>query len=237
MKDKRYQRQEGISGWDSEAQSSLENATVFIAGLGGLGNPVSMYLAAAGIGCLRICDNDRVELSNLNRQILYTENDIGRPKTDCTIKRISEFNSITKLESLTASINEENIGNLAGNADILVDCLDNKDTRDVLNRFAVENKLPLVHAGVNGLSGQLSFIHSPETPCMNCIYQDLKEVGPVSVLGAVAGTIGALQALEVIKYFTGTGDLLKNRLLIMDGGSMTFHETQIDKKPDCQVCS
>lgn len=237
MNNKRYQRQEGISGWDSEAQSRLENATVFIAGLGGLGNPVSLYLAAAGAGCLRICDNDRVELSNLNRQVLYSENDIGKLKADCTGERIAAFNGNTKLESLTASIDKEQIGILAGNADILVDCLDNAETRSVLNRYAVENSIPLVHAGVYGLSGQLSFIHTPETPCLNCIYQDLKDEGKVSVLGAAAGTIGALQALEVIKYITGTGDLLKNRLLIMDGGSMTFHETRIEKINDCPVCS
>ncbi len=236
MGQKRYQRQIGLHGWDQHSQSLLGKATVFVAGLGGLGSPVALYLAAAGVGCLRICDNDRVEASNLNRQVLYTEQDIGRTKTDCARDKIARLNGRVRLETLPEKIKPERMKDLVGDAGIIVDCLDNLNARMVLNRFAVENRLPLVHAGVNGWSGQLSFILPPLTPCLNCLYEGVDEPGKEPVLGAAAGILGSLQAMEVIKFITGTGELLLNRLLIMDGESMSFHETTIQKKPDCRVC-
>jgi adenylyltransferase/sulfurtransferase len=233
----RYIRQLDIPGWGGEGQERLGKATVFIAGLGGLGSPAALYLAAAGTGCLRICDADRVEISNLNRQVLYTGKDIGKTKSGAARERIGGLNNDIKIIPLQKTIEEENLGGLVGEAEILVDCLDNYHTRKILNQYAVENQIPLVHAGVQGMSGQLSFIRTPGTPCLRCVYNDMDESRPEPVVGAIAGMLGSLQALEVIKYLTGIGDLLKGRMLMIDGENLACHEINLIKKTDCPVCS
>jgi adenylyltransferase/sulfurtransferase len=233
----RYIRQLDIPGWGLEGQERLGRSTVFIGGLGGLGSSTALYLAAAGIGCLRICDTDQVEISNLNRQVLYTVQDLGKPKSGSAMERIGGLNNEIDIIPLQEEIKQANVDGLVGDAEILVDCLDNFHTRKILNRYAVYNHLPLVHAGVLGMSGQLSFIHPPGTPCLKCVYKEMDEPQPEPVVGAIAGVLGSLQALETIKFLTGMGETLEGRMLMIDGMSLTCHEIRLLKNPDCPVCS
>jgi len=232
----RYTRQMIISGWGEEGQERLKNSTVFVAGAGGLGSPASIYLAAAGVGTIRICDNGEPELSNLNRQILHSEADIGINKALSSKESIKALNPNVLVEPLTEMIKEDTVENLVGEADIIVDCLDNFETRHVLNEFAVKKSMPFVHAGIHGLSGQLTFMHSPETPCLSCVFPGVvpKEVFPV--VGVTPGIIGTIEAAEAIKWIVGIGENLKNKLLIWDGDTMDFQKVEIKKDPDCRIC-
>lgn len=237
MEKERYRRQKNLYGWDDGVQERLGQSRVFIAGLGGLGGPASLYLAAAGIGRLKICDPDTVQASNLNRQVLYTEEDIGKSKSACAAERLGQLNSEIIIRSFAESVSMENVSELAGDSDLILDCLDNYKGRTVLNRFALQNGIPLIHAGVIGISGQISFLNPPHTPCLKCIYPEEPESGETPVLGAAAGIIGTLQSMDAIKYLSGTGRVLKNKMLIIDGETMTFHETRIERNPECEVCA
>lgn len=236
MENERYSRQRNLYGWDDQAQEKLGQATVFVAGLGGLGSPATLYLAAAGIGNLILCDADTVQLSNLNRQVLYRERDIGREKAVCAEERLGELNSSTRIDAHAEKMDAGNVAQLVADADIMLDCLDNFEGRKVLNDFSLQSGTPLVHAGVTGLNGQVSFLSPPLTPCLKCIYPDDPVDVESPVLGAVAGLIGTVQAMEAIKDITGTGQVLKNRMLILDGESMSLHEAIIERNPECEVC-
>ncbi len=232
----RYSRQTILDSWTTETQEKLLKATVFIAGAGGLGSPVAYYLAAAGIGTLRICDSDVVDVSNLNRQILHSQADIGRGKTESAREKLERLNPDIRIIPLTARIDDDSISELVADAQIMVDCLDNFDTRYVLNRFSVRMRVPFVHAGVYGLSGQLSFISPPDTPCLACIIPKAPQKTVVPVLGATAGIMGALEALEVVKFLTGTGSVLKHKLLFFDGSACSMDTLALSRNPDCPVC-
>jgi adenylyltransferase/sulfurtransferase len=233
----RYNRQIILPEWGEEGQRKIKQATVFIAGAGGLGSPVAIYLAVAGIGCLRICDSGEPELSNLNRQILHTDDDIGKKKVYSARETLSKLNPHVKIISLPEKIKRENISQLVANSQIIIDCLDNFETRYILNDHAVETGLPFIHAGVYGMSGQMTFIHSPETPCLQCIFPNPAPPEIFPVVGATPGVIGSLEALEVLKYLTGKEETcLKNRLLIWEGDIGNFEEISIQKNPSCPVC-
>jgi adenylyltransferase/sulfurtransferase len=197
---------------------------------------VSFYLAAVGVGCLRICDSQTLELSNLNRQILYNETDVGYSKADRAKRQLMLRNSEIEIVACEQIIGPDTVADLVADADIIVDCLDNYASRVILNAFAVERGLPLVHGGVTQWFGQLTFIHSPQTPCLCCLFPELKDKGVSPIVGAAAGVIGSLQAVEVLKYLVGCGELLKNRMLYWTGETMQFYERDIRKSPDCPVC-
>lgn len=233
---KRYTRQIMFPQWGENAQKRIKAATVFIAGAGGLGSSVAVYLAAAGIGCIRICDFDSVELTDLNRQILHSDNDIGKPKVWSASKTISRINPHVRTVPLFEKISKENISELVGEASIVVDCLDNFDTRFVINEYVVRNGLPFVHGGVYWMTGQITFIHPPETPCLQCLFPTVPSTGTFPIIGAAPGVIGCLQALEVLKFLSGTGTMLKNRLLIWEGDLGNFEEIRVEKNPNCGVC-
>ena len=232
----RYSRQILISGFEKIGQEKLKNATVFIAGAGGLGSSCSMYLAAAGVGDIKICDFDKTVLSNLNRQILHNESKIGINKAVSAKVTLAKINQNVNVEAIEEKITEKNICRLVGNSQIIIDCMDNFPTRFILNKCSKMKKIPLVHGSVYGLEGRLTFIKIPETPCLKCIYcyPPPKKVFPV--LGATPGIIGCLQAMETIKYIIGLGENMKGRFLIFDGKNMNFSETQILKNPKCPVC-
>jgi adenylyltransferase/sulfurtransferase len=239
----RYARQLVLPAWGEEAQLRLKAATVFVAGAGGLGSAAVLYLAAAGVGCIRVCDRDRVELSNLNRQILHAERGMGMRKPDSARKAVARLNRDVRVVPLAAEMTRKNVREMAGSADILLDCLDNVPSRRVLNQLSVDASLPLVHAGVRGLGGQLTFLHPPATACLACFLQessveDLPTMPPgaLPILGAVAGAMGCLQALEALKYLTGSGGLAENRIVFLDGETMKFEEVPISKNPSCTVC-
>jgi molybdopterin/thiamine biosynthesis adenylyltransferase len=233
---KRYARQMMIEGWGEETQAKLKRSTVFIAGAGGLGSPVSIYLAVAGIGNIRICDFDSPDWSNLNRQILHDHTRIGTNKAVSAKMTLERLNPDITVTAFTDKIVEENVDVLVGNAAIIVDCMDNFPTRFILNECAIRKKIPLVYGSIWGIDGRLSFIQSPETPCLRCIFPEAppKEVFPV--IGATPAVIGSLQALEAIKYLSGAGPNIKNQLLVWEGATADFKKFKIRKDPDCPSC-
>ena len=232
----RYHRQMLIPEWGEKGQVRLKEATVFIAGAGGLGSPLSIYLAVAGVGTLRICDFGEPELSNLNRQILHDDTRIGKNKADSARETLARLNPDITVVALREKITDASVETLVGDADIIVDCLDNFDTRHVLNRYAVRHCIPMVHAGVYGMNGQLLFIQPPETPCLLCMHAGSVPTSIFPIVGATAGVMGCLEALETIKYLTGVGSNLKGCLLIWDGTIMEFTKIPLKKLPDCPVC-
>jgi len=232
----RYKRQIMIEGWGTAGQQRLSAATVFIAGAGGLGSPVSMYLAAAGVGTLRICDCGEPELSNLNRQILHDDSRIGMNKAQSARQTLARVNPYVNVIALPDTITDQSIAGLASDAELIVDCLDNFETRHVLNRYAVRRRIPLVHGAIHGLNGQLGVFHTPHTPCLACIFppEVPKEVFPVA--GFTPGVIGTLQAAEIIKIILGLGSPLYGTLLMWDGAQADFQKIPICRSPDCPVC-
>jgi molybdopterin/thiamine biosynthesis adenylyltransferase len=232
----RYNRQMILPSWGEEAQRALKKSCVFIAGAGGLGSSVAFYLAAAGVGTLRICDSGEVELSNLNRQILHGEDRIGKNKALSAVRTLKAINPSVQVIPLTDTITGENVETLIGEARLVIDCLDNFQTRYILNDHAVKTGLPLVHAGVNGFCGQITFIHPPKTACLACLVAEAPPPETFPILGATAGAVGCLEALEALKYLTGTGQLLEGRLLFFDGETMQVQGVSFDKDPECRVC-
>ena len=232
----RYNRQMILPSWGQEAQAALKHSCVFVAGAGGLGSPVALYLAAAGVGTLRICDAGDVKLSNLNRQILHAEDRIGQNKALSAVQTLQAVNPAVQVIPLCDTITADNVASLVGEARLMVDCLDNFQTRYILNDHAVKTGLPLVHAGVNGFAGQIAFIHPPQTACLACLVTEAPPPETFPILGATAGTVGCLEALEALKYLTGTGELLEGRLLFFDGETMQVQEVRFDRDPECRVC-
>jgi len=232
----RYDRQIMIRGIGREGQERLKNANVFIAGAGGLGSPLSLYLAAAGVGHIKIADNDRVELSNLNRQILHWEEDIGKRKIDSAMDKLSRFNPDIKLEIIHDTINEENVSRMVDGFDAIADAMDNFPTRYVLNKAAVEKNIPFFHGAVSGLEGRAMTIIPGKTACLRCMYHGTSPAEKFPVIGVTPAIIASIQATEVIKYLVGMGDLLTDRLLIYDGMEMVFKEFKVRKNPECDHC-
>jgi adenylyltransferase/sulfurtransferase len=233
---KRYNRQIILQGWGDDAQIRVQQSLVFVAGAGGLGSAVCFYLAAAGVGTLTICDHGEVELSNLNRQIIHSNESQGNKKIDSAAERIANLNPHVHTVVSDRRIDENNISDLAGGSDIIVDCMDNFETRYILNTFAVKQGIPMVHAGVYGMAGQITFIDSPATPCLQCVFPEAPPPELFPVVGATVGVIGSLEALEVLKYLTGSGELLRNRLLLFEGDIMKFEELPLEKDGSCPVC-
>jgi len=232
----RYKRQIMMDEWGEAAQKKLKNATVFIAGAGGLGSPVSINLAVAGFGHIRICDFDSADLTNLNRQILHNKTRIGMNKAASAKQTLEELNDSIVVTAITEKIIEENIEALVGDADIIMDCMDNFPIRYLLNRTAIKKDIPLVHGSVWGLEGRLTFIKYPETPCLQCIFSEAPSKETFPIVGATTSVIGALEALEAIKFITGIGENIKNKLLVWDGTYMDFKKYKVFKNPECPVC-
>lgn len=231
----RYDRQIMIKGFGEKGQKKLKSTTALIAGAGGLGSPVSIYLAVAGIGKLRIVDNDQVELSNLNRQILYQAKDIGKSKGDVAKKKIRKYNRDIEVETIKKKITDGNIHELANGCDLIVDCMDNFPTRYILNKESQKKNIPLFHAAVEGMKGQATTIIPGETPCLKCIVPTPPPLEKFPVLGATPGLLGTIQAHEVVKYVVGIGDLLKNQLLIVENGT-DYNKIAIRKNSECEIC-
>ena len=232
----RYNRQMDISFWDRSCQEKLKNSSVFVAGAGGLGSPVLYYLAAAGVGTIKVCDIDEVSLSNLNRQILYNSEDIGKLKSETAAKKISALNNNINIKHINAKAGWDTLDEIK-TCNIIVDCLDNFESRHILNEISLQCKIPMVHGGVTEYYGQITFLQPDETPCLACfIPQDAKSETK-GIVGAMAGIIGSIQAMEVIKYITDTGDLLKNKFMYIDARSMDITTINMHKNPECKICS
>jgi adenylyltransferase/sulfurtransferase len=234
---KRYDRQIMLPEIGEKGQVKLQQTRVLIAGAGGLGSPVALYLAAAGIGTLRIVDNDRVSLSNLNRQILHGDADIDKLKVDSAQERLGQLNSQIVIEKITETITAENAAELTNGCNLMVDALDNIETRFILNRASVMHGIPFVHGGVSGFEGRAMTIIPGKSACLRCMHR-----GPAPppskfpVIGVAPGVIGAVQATEAIKVLLNIGKPLLNRLLVYDGFNLTCREFKIKRNPECDHC-
>lgn len=232
----RYDRQILIDGIGARGQAKLKRARVLIAGCGGLGSPAALYLAAVGIGTLRIIDSDKVELSNLNRQILHWEKDLGKSKVFSARAKLRRVNRGVKIEAINATIGAANVAKLTQGCDVIIDAMDNLPTRLLLNAAALAADTPFVHGAVYGLEGRVTTIIPGKTACLGCIYRGVPPKVKFPVLGTTPGIIGLMQATEAIKIITGIGELLTNRLLIYDGLKMEFTTMPIKKYPACPYC-
>jgi len=232
----RYDRQIMIRGFGEEGQEKLKQAKVIIAGSGGLGSPIAIYLVTAGVETVRIIDQDSVELSNLNRQILHWEKDINRNKVDSAAEKLSQLNLNVKIEAIAETINEENVSQLVAGFDVIVDAMDNLPTRFLLNKAAIENNFVLIHGAVNGFEGRVMTVIPGETACLRCVYRGPVPHEKIPVIGVTPGVVGCIQATEAIKHIVGIGNLFTNRLLLYDGLNMKFTELVVKKNPDCEHC-
>ena len=232
----RDDRQIMIGEIGQEGQGKLKRSRVVIAGTGGLGSPIAIYLTAAGIGTIRVIDHDQVALSNLNRQILHWEEDVGRKKVDSARTKLRNLNSTVEIQAIAETITEENVFGLVDGCDAIVDALDNLPTRYILNRCAIEKNVPFFHGAVNGFEGRVMTVIPGETACLRCMYRGLVPQEKFPVIGVAPAVIGSIQATEVIKYLVGIGKLLTNRLLIYDGLKLTFSEFRLNKNPNCDNC-
>lgn len=232
----RYDRQIMIPEIGREGQERLKNARIFIAGAGGLGSPVSIYLAAAGVGRIKIADHDTIELSNLNRQVLHWKEDLGKRKVDSARDKLRKLNPDIKLEIIHETINEKNVSQMVDGFDAIVDAMDNFQTRYILNKAAVDKDIPFFHGAVRGFEGRAMTIIPGKTACLRCMYHGMPPKEKSPVLGVTPAIIASIQATEVIKYLIGIGDLLTDRLLIYDGLMMIFREFKVRKNPECDHC-
>ena len=233
----RYDRQIMIKGLGEEGQEKLKRAKVFIAGAGGLGSPVSIYLTAVGVGTIRVVDHQRVELSNLNRQVLHWDEDIGKRKIDSALEKLGRLNQSVKIEATEETITEANVSQLVAGFDLIVDAMDNLPARYILNKAALERNIPFFHGAVYGFEGRAMTIIPGQTACLRCLYRGVVPREKFPVIGVTPAVIGCIQATEVIKYIVGIGELLTNRLLTFDGLHMRFMEFEVKKDPSCEHCS
>ena len=232
----RYDRQIMITGFGQEGQEKLKQVKVFIAGAGGLGSSATTYLTTAGVGLIRIVDHDRVELSNLNRQVLHWHEDIGKRKVDSAIEKLNKPNPEVKIEAIAERITEANISQMVAGFDLIVDAMDNLPTRYLLNKTALEKNIPFFHGAVYSFEGRAMTVIPGETACLRCVYRGVVLEGKFPVIGVTPAVIGSIQAAEVIKYLVGVGQLLTNRLLIYDGLNMKFTGFRVKKDQNCPHC-
>ncbi|MEM4224849.1 MAG: HesA/MoeB/ThiF family protein [Desulfurococcaceae archaeon] len=232
----RYDRQIKLFGIDG--QLKLKNSRVLVVGLGGLGSPASIYLTAAGVGKLVIVDKEKVELSNLNRQILYSTRDLGKPKALVAFEKLKELNPNVEVVPVQKDADEELIESLIREVDLVVDGLDNWRTRFIVNKACVKFRKPFVHGGVQGLYGQVMVIVPGKTPCLSCILprEPAEEKPGLPVLGPTPGLIAMIQVTEAIKLLTGYGAPALNKLIVYDGYNMKFHEISVTRNPQCPTC-
>lgn len=238
----RYSRQIMLPQIDVQGQQALLDACVLIIGVGGLGSPVVMYLAACGVGEIVIVDDDKVELTNLQRQIIHSSDSIGTLKVDSAAAAIRSLNPEIKVEVIAEKISGEKLRQNVQRADVVVDATDNLVSRLEINQQCYASRTPLVSASAIRWEGQLSVFDSrqQESPCYQCLYGTMGEVGQScsenGVMGPVVGMLGCMQANEVVKLLTGTGSTLTGRVLMLDALNMEWQYIRLNRDPDCPVC-
>ena len=239
----RYSRQIMLPQVDIRGQEQLLSSRALIVGAGGLGSPAAMYLAAAGVGQLAIADHDVVELSNLQRQLLHHDSDIGRNKVESARDTLATVNPDTRVSPLAQSLQGEALHNEVLQADVVLDCSDNFATRFAVNRACVEQRTPLVSGAAIRMEGQVAVFDArlDNSPCYHCLYreggQEDQTCSGNGVLSPVVGIIGSLQALEALKVILAVGETLAGRLVIFDGYTHEWRTMTLKQDPDCTVCS
>jgi molybdopterin/thiamine biosynthesis adenylyltransferase/rhodanese-related sulfurtransferase len=239
----RYSRHFLLPEVGVEGQQKLLDAKVLLLGAGGLGSPTALYLAAAGIGTLGIVDDDVVDVSNLQRQVIHTTETVGTPKVDSAERAIHALNPDVAVRKYQVRLDASNIVDIIKDYDIVVDGVDNFPTRYLLNDASVRLKIPVVSAAILGFEGQLSVFAPYDGPCYRCLFRQpppaelAPSCGANGVLGVLPGTMGLLQATEVVKLIIGQGSPLIGRLLIYDALDATTTELKVRRDPDCPICS
>src|SRR3954451_19771173 len=239
----RYSRHLLLPEVGLEGQIKLLNSKVLLLGAGGLGSPTALYLAAAGVGTLGIVDDDVVDMSNLQRKVIHNEETLGKPKGDSAEEAIRKLNPDVKVEKYNTRLDASNIMAIIEGYDVIVDGVDNFPTRYLLNDATVRLKIPVVSASILGFDGQLSVFAPYEGPCYRCLYPTpppaelAPSCGANGVLGALPGVMGVLQAIEVVKLVTGSGEPLIGRLLLYEALGTTFTDLKVRRDPECPICS
>jgi len=239
----RYSRQIILDQIGHKGQDKLCSGKVLIIGAGGLGSPAALYLAAAGVGTIGIVDQDSVGLSNLQRQIMHGEQDIGSPKVESANRAVKRINAGVAVRTINRRVTAAAILELLAGYDFVIDATDNFPAKFLINDACVKTRIPFSHAGVIRFFGQLMTVVPGKSACYRCIFNSLppREAAPTcseaGILGTVAGIVGTLQATEAIKFLTGAGSVLLNSLLTFDALSMDFRKIQIKKNDSCAVCS
>lgn len=236
-----YNRQIILKEFGQKGQDKLAKSKIAIVGVGGLGTVSSLYLTLAGVGYIRLIDQDIIETQNLHRQMLYSLDDLNYPKTEIAAKRLEKLNPLIKIETAAENLNAENVERLFDGVDCVVDGLDNMMTRYLINRACVKKKIPYVFGAAIGVEGNLSVFSPPETGCLECLLPNLKDnellkCDTRGVMGAAPGIIGSMQAMETIKVLSGMGSPLKGRLLVCDFSDMYFTTIEISKNNKCPAC-
>ena len=240
----RYSRQIMLPAFDVAGQQKLLDATVLIVGLGGLGSPVSMYLAAAGVGHLILVDDDAVDVSNLQRQIVHTEQSVGVSKVDSAARTLAALNSETRITSINQRVDDDALEALVQQGvDLVVDACDNFSTRFMINRVCIKACIPVVSGAAIRLEGQVAVFDSrrEHSPCYQCLYRggddEQMSCARNGVLAPLVGVIGSMQAIEAIKVLSGMGQDLAGRLLLFDALGSQWRELRLPRDPQCPVCS
>lgn len=239
----RYSRQITIKEFTEEGQKKLLASKVLVIGAGGLGSPVLMYLAAAGIGTIGIMDSDAVDISNLQRQIIHTDSSVGKDKTESAKSAILALNPEVLVNIYNEFADSCNLEKIIEEYDIVLDCTDNFEAKFLISDACVNVQKPMVHAAVAHFQGQLMTYVPGLGPCYRCVFEEppvpgaVKTPKEVGVLGAMVGVIGSLQALECIKYLSGTGELLTGFMLCVDGLTMSIKKMRLPPvNPECSAC-
>ena len=236
----RYDRHLRIPEMGEDGQRKLKAASALVVGVGGLGSPLALYLAAAGFGRIGLVDSDVVALSNLQRQIIHGETNLNEPKVTSAARRLHDLNREVQLDLYPERFTEENAERLAAPYDLLMDGTDNLATRNVINRIAVKLGKPFIYGGVFQFDGQMSVFDARRGPCYNCLFAEAPQNGentePPGVFSALPGVIATLQVTEAVKCVLGIGEPMIGKLLLFDGLEMNFQTILFDKKPDCPVC-
>lgn len=223
----RYSRQTLIDGFGESGQRKLFSSRVLVVGLGGLGAPVASYLVASGVGCIGLCDPDTVSLTNLQRQILYSEKEIGERKTDCALRRLGAMSPETEFRIIGEGLTEENAERFIADYDVVMDCTDNFSTRRLIGRVCRSVGIPWVHGSIEGTYGSVTVFNHDGKRQLEELYEDIDDLHDdrnriIGTFGPVPGVVGSLQAMEAIKVLTGFGEVLDGRLLTMNMADMTF---------------
>jgi molybdopterin-synthase adenylyltransferase len=235
----RYLRQMAIEGFGETAQRSLKDTTVTVMGVGGLGSPASLYLAAAGVGKVVLVDFQAPELSNLNRQVLHWEDDVenGTMKAVSAANKLRKMNSQIEIVPKLARIGDVDLCDVVEDSAVIVDCLDNFEARRLLNIHCVKERVPLVHAAVEGFSGQLTVIVPGRTPCLECLFpHSLARKPLIPIIGFTAGVFGCMEAAEAVKLITGVGEPLAGKMLVGDLSNNYWEIIEVERSDRCPIC-
>jgi adenylyltransferase/sulfurtransferase len=241
--DKRYSRHTNLQQIGELGQQKILDSHILIVGLGGLGSPAALYLAAAGVGQLSFADFDTVEVSNLQRQIAHSTGRVGELKTESAKTACMDINPSCSINTINYALDEDDLDTLIPQCTVVLDCSDNFPTRFAVNAACVKHKVPLVSGAAIRFDGQISVYdsRSEDAPCYRCLYTEgndsVDTCAQAGILGPVVGMVGCVQAIEALKIIAQIGDSLAGRLILFDGLSMEWNEIQLRKNPACPVCN